>query len=310
MKDLRYYSDFAFYPNEDNVFTWALSHHYNLIFDSVNPEFVLTTDNRSPNILNYKNAKIVYYQSEPWFLSWTGMIDKNIFSSALITSDIGDPFYKRVPLVLMYNYEYYRRGIIDSYEFLLKNRIPNKNIPQKFCSFIAQNPGYKCPRVEFFEKLISYKFIDSPSTLCNTVAPLPTIGHPGCFNSSLQKMNFVKNFKFNICFENSVGFMVSPCEDPQILTKSGAFTEKLYEALLSNTLPIYWGNEEIHKDVSTKSFINVNDYESLDKVVDLIIEIDNNDDLYFDYVNQNYIEHKENNIFTEEYIVDLMKSLV
>jgi hypothetical protein len=79
---------------------------------------------------------------------------------------------------------------------------------------------------------------------------------------------------------------------------------------LSNTLPIYWGNEEIHKDVSTKSFINVNDYESLDKVVDLIIEIDNNDDLYFDYVNQNYIEHKENNIFTEEYIVDLMKSLV
>lgn len=310
MKNLRYYSDFNFYPNNDNVFTWALSHHYNLIFDTVNPEFVLTTDNRNPNLLNFKNAKIIYYQSEPWFLSWTGMIDKNIFSSALITCDIGDTFYKRVPLVLMYNYEYYRRGIIDDYEFLLKNRIRNKNIPQQFCSFVAQNPGYKCPRVEFFNKLSSYKFIDSPSSLCNTIPPLPVLGHPGCFESSIQKINFLKNYKFNICFENSIGFMVQPSDDPQILSKSGAFTEKLFEAMISNTIPIYWGNEEISKDINTKAIINVNDYKSLDEVVELIIEIDNDDNLYLDYINQNYIEVKENNIFTKEYIIDLMNSLV
>jgi len=310
MKDLKYYSDFAFYPNEDNVFTWALSHHYNLIFDSVNPEFVLTTDNRSPNILNYKNAKIVYYQSEPWFLSWIGMVDKKKFSAALITSDIGDVFYKRVPLCLMYNYEYYRRGIIDSYEYLLKKRNNNTIIPSNFCSFIAQNPGYKCPREEFFNKLISYKFINSPSSLCNTVPPLPHVGHPGCFESSIQKMNYLKNFKFNICFENSIGFMVQPSDNPEILSKAGAFTEKLFEALISNTIPIYWGNESISNDISTKCFINVHDYESLDKVIEKIIEIDDDDDLYKDYINQNYIEQKENNIFTEEYIVDLMKSLV
>ena len=86
-------------------------------------------------------------------------------------------------------------------------------------------------------------------------------------------------------------------------------SEKIYEALLSNTIPIYWGNKDISKDLNTKRFINYYDYVNFGAMIDKIIEIDNNDDLFLEYVNQDYVIDKNNSIFKKEYIIELMKQI-
>ena len=47
-----------------------------------------------------------------------------------------------------------------------------------------------------------------------------------------------------------------------------------------NTIPVYWGNPLVHKDFNTKSFINANEYKTLDNVIERVIELDKDEDAY------------------------------
>ena len=53
-----------------------------------------------------------------------------------------------------------------------------------------------------------------------------------------------------------------------------------------NSIPIYWGNPEIEKEFNTKSFINVYDFDSIDDVINNIIELDKDDNKYLELLNQ------------------------
>lgn len=307
MKTLRYFCDFNCFDRQNNLLTWGLSHSFNLIFDEVSPDIVLTGDDLSPDLAKYKNSKIIYYNGEP-FLSWSGDINRNVIDKALTNFDFDDSFFERVPLVLHYNYEYYKNGYIDDYEFLLKRRNSNKEIPNKFCSFVARAGGYpSCPRKSFYDKLSTYKTINSHGSYLNNSPQIP-MGDTAKYQNSLLKVNCISNYKFNLCFENSHGCTKSPV-DYTYVNDSGWFSEKIYEALLSNTIPIYWGNKDISKDLNTKCFINYYDYENFDEVFDRIVEIDNNDELFLEYINQDYVIDKNSSIFKKEYIIELMKKI-
>lgn len=307
MKTLRYFCDFNCFDRQNNLLTWALSHSFNLIFDEVFPDIVFTGDNLSPDLIKYKNSKIIYYTGEP-FLSWSGTIDKTVIHKALTFFNFEDSFYERVPLILHYNYEYYKNGYIDNYEFLLNKKNKTNIVPEKFCSFVARGNGYpSCPRKDFFEKLSLYKTVNSHGKYLNNSEKIP-IGDISKFENSLFKVKCVSNYKFNISFENSYGCTKSPV-DYTYISDSGLLSEKIYEALLSNTIPIYWGNKDISKDLNTKRFINYYDYANFGAMIDKIIEIDNNDDLFLEYVNQDYIIDKNNSIFKKEYIIELMKQI-
>ncbi len=55
----------------------------------------------------------------------------------------------------------------------------------------------------------------------------------------------------------------------------GYTTEKLFDCFKAGTVPIYWGNPEITRDVNPKAFINCNDYENdFDAVIERVKEID------------------------------------
>ena len=118
----------------------------------------------------------------------------------------------------------------------------------------------------------------------------------------------ISNYKFNLCFENSHGCTKSPI-DHNYVSDSGLVSEKIYESLLSITIPIYWGNKDIHKDLNTKRFINYYDYGDFDAMIERIIEIDNDDNLFLDIVNESYVNNKSESIFKKEYIVELMKKI-
>ena len=82
----------------------------------------------------------------------------------------------------------------------------------------------------------------------------------------IDKPSFISRYKFTIAFENS--------------SVDGYTTEKLIEPLQVDSLPIYWGNPSVGKDFNIDAMVFVRDYESMDKAIDEIIALDNDDAAY------------------------------
>lgn len=140
----------------------------------------------------------------------------------------------------------------------------------KFCNFVYSNPGAK-DRIYFFRQLNKYKKVDSGGRFLNNIGqPVP------------NKLDFIKDYKFTIAFENS--------------SYPGYTTEKIFEPMLVNSLPIYWGNPLVNKDFNTKSFINYYDINNLDDLIEFVIEIDQNDDKYMKFFEEPwFVDNKVNN---------------
>lgn len=139
----------------------------------------------------------------------------------------------------------------------------------KFCNFIVSNP-YAKKRIDFFHKLSQYKKVDSGGKVLNN------IGGPVA-----NKWEFIKEYKFTIAFENE--------------SHPGYTTEKIFEPFLFHSIPIYWGNPFIDRDFNTKSFVNYHHYGDDEAVIEQIITIDSNPDLYAQYLLEPYfIDNKVN----------------
>jgi len=133
-----------------------------------------------------------------------------------------------------------------------------------FCSFVYSNKY--CPiRNRFFRLLSKYKRVDAAGKLFNNVGyqlgPQLT-----------DKLEFIRHYKFTIAFENE--------------SFPGYTTEKLYEPMLVNSLPIYWGDPRVDVDFNPASFINYFDYGSFEALVQQVIKVDQDDELYCHYLRQ------------------------
>ncbi len=143
-----------------------------------------------------------------------------------------------------------------------KMRLENDEIQsRRFCNFIYSNGNAEPEREKFFNELSKYKKVDSGGRYLNNIGV-----------NVENKYEFQKQYKFSIAFENSIA--------------NGYTTEKIVEAFGSGTVPIYWGNPRIGEEFNEKAFINCHQYKSFDEVIDLIIKIDNNNELYRDYLKE------------------------
>lgn len=133
-------------------------------------------------------------------------------------------------------------------------------VDKKFCCYLSSNANTKFRDV-FFNELCKYKKVDSGGLVNNNIG----------FRVE-DKFEFIKNYKFIIAFENS--------------SYNGYVTEKIWHGFFKKIIPIYWGSPSVNLDFNTKRFINYNDYGSIGKVIDKIIELDNDDDLYIKMVNE------------------------
>lgn len=155
----------------------------------------------------------------------------------------------------------------------------------KFCNFIYSNPANPI-RNEFFHKLNKYKKVDSGGRLFNNIQ-----------ERIKNKLDFIRDYKFTIAFENE--------------SYPGYQTEKIFEPMLVHSLPIYWGNTLAEKDFNTNSFIYAHKFLSLDDLVEHIIEVDNNDDLYMKYLSETYFTNNELNEFVKkENILNRLEAIV
>ncbi|HWD20743.1 MAG TPA: glycosyltransferase family 10 [Verrucomicrobiae bacterium] len=146
----------------------------------------------------------------------------------------------------------------------------------RFCGFVVSNahPKKTRRRIEFFQRLSQYKKVDSVGTaLNNTGYTLP----PG----SQHKQEFLKTCKFNIAFENAA--------------IPGYTTEKIVEAMQARCLPIYWGDPRISEEFNPQSFLNYADFPSEDALIEKIIELDQDDAKYLEYMQRPYFHHNTPN---------------
>jgi hypothetical protein len=74
------------------------------------------------------------------------------------------------------------------------------------------------------------------------------------------KRNLVEQFRFTIAIENS--------EQP------GYITEKITDAMLAHTIPIYWGDPRVAEDFNTDAFLHLRDYKTHADAVAYIQNID------------------------------------
>jgi hypothetical protein len=145
---------------------------------------------------------------------------------------------------------------------------------KKFCCFIVSNGACKT-RNDFFHNLSKYKRVDSGGRVFNN------IGGP-----IENKLEFIKEYKFVIAFESK--------------SRPGYTSEKIFEPLQQNTIPIYWGDPLVSNDFNTKSFINCHDYPSFEAVIDHITEVDKKDELYMQYLLEPAFTDNELNEFVKK----------
>jgi hypothetical protein len=156
----------------------------------------------------------------------------------------------------------------------------------KFCCFIVSghSPRKNQNRVDFFHRLSRYKHVDSGGRVLNNIGgPIPGLWR--------EKMDFMRAYKFNICFENRA--------------LPGYTTEKLFEAMATRCMPIYWGDPLVQEDFNPRSFLNYADFPSEEALIEKIIEMDRDDAKYLEYARQPFFHgDRPNKYFDYERIFE------
>jgi hypothetical protein len=146
---------------------------------------------------------------------------------------------------------------IDTYNeymnnFTKKRRLETDIKNKKFCLFAVTN-GSGSQRNDFFAELSKYQKVDSCGRYMNNM-------DSSCPGNWWEKeyRDFISQYKFMICFENT--------------SKKNYLTEKLINAYLFGTIPIYWGCSNLEEYVNTDSILYLKkDFtqEDVNKLMDL-----------------------------------------
>lgn len=235
-----------------------LSKIYNLDF-SENPDFVFFSVVRKKH-LKYKNCVKIFFTGE------NIVPDFNYCDYAISLNNID------------FNGRHFRTGPLLGRKNMYKKFNKTGNLDRsmtkrKFCNFIYSDnkklEGINL-RNDFFKLLSEYKRVDAPGKVHNNMNKDAIEPRNGGWRAG--KLDFIKDYKFTIAFENS--------------NTDGYTTEKLSDALFAHSIPIYFGNPKVGLEYNKKAFIHVNDYDTLEDVVKKVIELDNDDDAYMAMLNE------------------------
>lgn len=148
----------------------------------------------------------------------------------------------------------------------------NRNFEKKFlrnkeffANFICSHESENNIRGDFFKKLCEYKRVESAGTYLNNMPNGEVVNRAG-------KKEFQSKCKFTLCFEST--------------KHEGFITEKIADAFLANTIPVYYGSSDVGEIFNKKAFIDVSDYATFDDAINKIIELDNDDEKYLEMLRQ------------------------
>ena len=108
---------------------------------------------------------------------------------------------------------------------MVRNEVLNSRKREKFCAAVITNPiGF---RLNFIKELNKYKNIDMGGRFHNNVGGYVK-----------DKIEFLKQYKFSLAMENSEA--------------DGYTSEKIIDAYLAGTIPIYYGDYMVDDYINLK----------------------------------------------------------
>ena len=147
-------------------------------------------------------------------------------------------------------------------QMLAKKWDPEEIISREnFCSIIIGNPVKN--RIDVALKL-------------NEIRPVHGFGSVFGNPYSGDKIELLKSYKYNICFENTIA--------------DGYTTEKLLEAKVAGCIPIYYGAATT--DFNKDSYINYADFKDLDSLSDYIKNLEKDKNLSAKIINQEFFNNQ------------------
>ena len=120
-----------------------------------------------------------------------------------------------------------------------------------FCAFICRNPKGK-ERNSLVRSLNAIKKVSCGGPFMNNIGYLVPKGYDA-------KQDFQRHHLFSMAYENEA----SP----------GYQTEKIVDAFLSDSIPIYWGNKYASEEFNPKAFVCATDFPNEKALVNHIIEL-------------------------------------
>jgi hypothetical protein len=191
-----------------------------------------------------------------------------------ISYDFNDYGGKNLRIPLWYYYiDWFNVGTYGNPNYLIPVNYlyePNEFYKKEktgFCSAVYSNPvGI---RNDFVNILNSYKKVDCFGKITG-FRHLP--------DGERYKLDIISNYKFNICFENSI--------------YPGYYTEKLLHAKIAGCIPLYYSDEKITEDFNENSFLNLFRVGSMEEMVEMIIKIDSDESLYMNMFSETLLSNK------------------
>jgi len=269
-----------FWPNfkkTDNYFYHLLSQEFDVVVTNKEPDILFHSVDypNEKNHLRYNNDKTkkIFYTGE------NQSADFNQSHLAFTFENIDDERNYRLPLWAMHlnwfnvphNEERDQSYLYPVDKFLEKD-LSNLSEKKRFCSFIATQKKGK--RVRFVPKLMKKQEVHCGGRLYNNIGgPIEGRG------DQEHKIKFLNLFKFNISFENA--------------SNNGYVSEKIIQPMFTNTIPIYWGAPDVVNDFNEKSFINAHSFRNDKELINFILEVDNNQDLYEEILSQPWFNNNQ-----------------
>lgn len=238
-------------------FLTTLSTMYDITIDNENPDFLIFGDeNFGTSNLKFSKDKCIKI-----FHTGENRRPENYDCHYALTFDHNfEPWHYRLPGWALVPFGY--KKFSPDHLFTVHNQPPAEK--KKFCVFIHRNPSNEI-RNMFFHELSKYKKVDAAGPLFNNIGFV--IG-----SDYDAKLDFIKDYKFVLAFENS--------------SYPGYVTEKLVDGFYVNSIPIYWGSQTVGSDFNEASFVNCHNYKTFGDVIERIIQLDNNDEMYYNVTSQ------------------------
>lgn len=269
-----------YFTGLDDFFIDTLSKKYQVICDNNNPDYLIFCDETfGQKNLEYNNRQDVikiFYTGEnrrPW----------DYKAHYAITFDHFDnERHYRLPLYVIDHWLMVNKLGMSHVKDIkrVENDIEKKT---KFCGFISGNPvSHK--RNDAFHILSKYKQVDSAGPLFNNIGYVLPRG----LEAAKNKNEWLKSYKFNLCFENS--------------SWPGYCTEKLFHAFYMKTIPIYWGSPTVVMDFNSKAFLNWHDFNNDSDFYNEVIELDRNEIKYMDMFMQPMFSNSNKYMNTDRFL--------
>ena len=158
---------------------------------------------------------------------------------------------------------------------------------REFCLFLVSHETHR--RVAVFDALSRYRPVTSAGSVRRTVQPPDLEPRHGQWRPS--KLRYQRNFRFSIAYEHTAA--------------PGYTSEKLVDALITRSIPIYWGNPRVDEDVHPDCFINASDFDDLDALVEHVRRVDTDEGLAHSYLAREEFLVRPIDVFWNDLVVFL-----